>query len=602
LLNEETMRRRSYRRARAEGVGAVNRIATQKLAFWFLLAVVVLTSAPPAPADGREPVHARHGMVASVHPLATEVGVDVLRRGGNAVDAAVAVALALAVVYPDAGNLGGGGFMLVRMADGRAVAIDYRETAPAAATREMYLDASGRMIPEASTIGHKAVGVPGTPAGLALALEQFGTLKWADLIEPARRLAAGGYRLSWLDERTVAAEVEHFQKSPEAARIFLKDGKARPEGELFTQQDLARTMERLQKYGPREFYEGETARMIVDDMRAHNGLITAEDLRDYRPRLREPLRGSYRGYEVITMPPPSSGGIALLQMLQMLERFDLRASGFGSSQTIHLMVEAMRRAYADRAEYLGDPDFASVPVRGLTSKIYATERGATIDPRRASTSAEVGGGQPARFEPTETTHFTIIDVHGNVVSNTFTLNGSYGACVVARGTGVLLNNEMDDFTARPGTPNMYGLIQKEANAIQPGKRPLSSMTPTIVLRDGRVWFAVGTPGGSTIINTVLQVIVNIVDHGMNIREAIDAPRVHHQWLPDVILYEPGTMVADVRQALEQRGHKLTDRLELFGHSAWLRSFGNAQGVLVDSGTGRLHGWSDGRYGGAAAGY
>jgi gamma-glutamyltranspeptidase/glutathione hydrolase len=540
-------------------------------------------------------------MVASAHGLATAVGVDVLRRGGNAVDAAVAVALALAVVYPVAGNLGGGGFMVIRLADGRATAIDYREMAPAAAHRDMYLDAKGDLVADASTVGYRAAGVPGTPAGLALALEKYGSMKWTDLVEPARRLAEGGFTVDRREERFLESEADKLVKFADSAKIFLKNGKPYREGETLRQPDLARTLERMQKRGPREFYEGETARLIAEDMRASGGLITLADLKSYRAKEREPLRGRYRGHEVITMPPPSSGGIVLLEMLQMLEKFDLAESGFGSSLTIHLQTEAMRRAFADRAEYLGDADFVDVPVARLLSPEYAAARAATIDPNRASTSAEVGPGlAAARHESEQTTHFTVVDAAGNVVSNTYTLNLGYGSGVVARGTGVLLNNEMDDFAAKPGTPNAFGLVQRESNAIAPGKRPLSSMTPTIVLdRDGQFWFALGSPGGPTIINCVLQVICNLVDFRMELQQAVDAPRVHHQWLPDRILIEP-FMPGDVKAGLERRGHQLHDRARIADSP---RIFiGDVHAVMVEPGTGVRLGASDSRNAGVAAGF
>jgi gamma-glutamyltranspeptidase/glutathione hydrolase len=565
-----------------------------------LLALSLLPS--PARAASREPVRGRHAMVATTHELATAVGVDVLKRGGNAVDAAVAVALALAVVYPVAGNLGGGGFMLVRTKDGRATAIDYREVAPAAATSGMYLDAKGDLLPDASTVGYRAAGVPGTPAGLALALEKYGTMKWADLVEPARRLAVAGYAVDQREIRNLEGDAAKLAKFPDSRRIFLRDGNPYKEGELLRQPELAETLARMQRRGPREFYEGETARRIAADMKVNGGLITLEDLKAYRAKEREPLRGRYRGHEIITMPPPSSGGAVLLQILNMLERYDLAGSGFGSSRTLHLQVEAMRRAFADRAEYMGDADFVKVPVAELTSRAYAERRAATIDPDRATPSSEVGPGlAAAAAEPDDTTHFTIVDGEGNVVSNTYTLNLGYGSGVVARGTGVLLNNEMDDFAAKVGVPNAFGLIQKENNAIAPGKRPLSSMTPTIVLgKDGSAWFALGSPGGPTIINTVMQVIVNVIDFEMNLQEAVDAPRVHHQWLPDQIVHEPFGIPADVERALASRGHTVFMRAQIADS---VRPYiGDCQAVMIEPGTGMRLGAADPRQAGRAMGY
>ncbi len=574
--------------------------ATVAAALAAILITCTLATAPAVHAATREPVRAPHGMVATTHALASEVGVAVLRRGGNAVDASVAVALALAVVYPFAGNLGGGGFMLVRMADGRTTAIDYREIAPAAATRDMYLDEKGE-VTNNSTVGYRAAGVPGTPAGLALATEKFGTMKWADLVEPARRLAERGYEIDARDVRQLSGDASKLGKFADSRRIFLRDGNPYREGEILKQPELAKTLARLQKNGPREFYEGETARMIADDMKANGGLITLDDLKAYRAKEREPLRGTYRGYEILTMPPPSSGGAVLLEMLNMLERYDLAASGFGSSATLHLQAEAMKRAFADRAEYMGDADFVKVPIDRLISKEYAASRAATIDVARATPSTEVAPGLGVARESDNTTHFTVVDKAGNVVSNTYTLNLGFGSGVVAKGTGVLLNDEMDDFAAKVGVPNAFGLIQKENNAIAPGKRPLSSMTPTIVLgKDGKPWFALGSPGGPTIINTVLQVIVNVVDFKMNIQEAVDAPRIHHQWLPDSIRYETFGMPADVREALRARGQMLDDRSKTA--DTYRSTIGDCQAIMIDPASGVRLGAADSRYPGRAIGH
>ena len=537
-------------------------------------------------------------MVASTDRMASEVGVEVMKRGGNAVDAAVAVAFALAVTYPIAGNLGGGGFMMIRRADGAVTAIDYRETAPAAATRDMFLTPEGELIKGegSSLIGYRASGVPGTVAGMALALKQHGSgkLTWGQLIEPARKVAAEGFVVSHRTQQSLKENQSILSGYADSRRIFLRDGKLYREGETLKQPELAATLGRLQKKGPREFYEGETARLVVQDMQQNGGLITVDDLRGYAPKEREPLRGTYRGHEIISMPPPSSGGAVLLQMLNILEGFDLRKLGPLSSENYHLLIETMRRAYADRAEYMGDTDFAKVPISGMIDKAYAEQQRSTIDPARASSSSEIRAGKPAGAEPVETTHFTIVDAAGNCVSNTYTLNGAFGSGVVAKGTGVLLNNEMDDFTAKAGAPNLFGAIQSERNAIAPGKRPLSSMTPTFVLRpDGSLFLAIGTPGGTTIINTVLQVITNVVDHGMNLQEAIDAPRVHHQWLPDEVVSEPFGLSADTRRALEARGHQI---------STLERDMSDAQGVMIEEKTGVRLGASDSRRDGAAVGY
>jgi gamma-glutamyltranspeptidase/glutathione hydrolase len=540
-------------------------------------------------------------MVASAEPRATEVGVRILRNGGNAVDAAVAVAFALAVTYPQAGNLGGGGFLLLRRPGGKATALDYRETAPARATRDIFLDARGelRRGEGSSTVGYRAAGVPGTVAGMARALSAYGSGKfsWSQLLEPARRLAADGFPASDALARSLRAAEKLLAPYADSRRIFLHGGRFVAAGSTFRQPELAETLARLQRGGPPEFYEGETARRIVADMARHDGLITAADLKGYAARERVPVRGTYRGFPVLSMPPPSSGGVALLEMLNVLEGYDLRRFRPDSVERLHLLVEAMRRAFADRAEYGGDADFVSVPVAGLIDKRYAAGLRAGIDRKRATPSGAVRAGKPhgAAAEAAETTHFTIVDRDGGAVANTYTLNGAYGSGVTAAGTGVLLNNEMDDFAAKVGVPNAYGLIQGERNAVAPGKRPLSSMSPTFVLRrdGGALWFAIGSPGGPTIINTVLQVVTNVVDHDMNLRQALDTPRIHHQWLPDEIVYEPGGLSPDVRRALAARGHRLTDRP---------RRMGDAHGVLVEAGSGMRLGASDPRGTGAARGH
>jgi gamma-glutamyltranspeptidase / glutathione hydrolase len=554
--------------------------------------------AAEARAASREPARARRGMVASTSEIASRVGVEVMRRGGNAVDAAVAVAFALAVTYPAAGNLGGGGFMMIRLRDGRTTAIDYREMAPAAAHRDVYLDAGGKLIEGegSSTLGYRASGVPGTVAGMELALKKYGSgrLTWSQLVEPARRLAAEGFTLPHGLARSLRANRERLGLYPDAKKIYLRGGRFYEEGEVWRQPELAATLARLKLSGPREFYEGRTARLIAEDMRRHDGLITLADMKAYVAKEREPLRSTYRGHEVLSMPPPSSGGAVLIQMLNILEGFDLRKMGASSSERYHVTAEAMRRAFADRAEFMGDADFVNVPVAGLIDKDYAKRRRESIEMDRASTSKEIRAGRPAGAESVETTHFTVVDAEGNCVSNTYTLNDSFGSKVVIRGTGILMNNEMDDFAAKPGEPNLYGLIQGERNAVAPRKRPLSAMTPTFVLRkDGSLWFAVGSPGGPTIINTVLQVITNVIDYEMNIQQAIDAPRVHHQWLPDEIVYEPYGLSADTGRALERRGHKLTERP---------RYMGDAQGIMIEEKTGTRLGASDPRNFGAPVGY
>ena len=561
--------------------------------------VLLLVVALNVPANiAREPVRARHGMVASTNEVASRVGVDIMKRGGNAVDAAIAVAFALQVTHPAAGNLGGGGFMMIRLKNGRTTAIDYREMAPAAAHRDVYLDKNGNLIEGegGSLVGYRAAGVPGTVRGMELALKKYGSgkLTWAQLVEPARRLAGAGFTVTYELARSLYNERKYLSQYAETKRIYLKGGQFYKEGELFRQPELAATFARLQRFGPNEFYEGETARLIVADMKRNNGLMTMDDLHGYVAKERAPVRGNYRGHEIISMPPPSSGGAVLIEMLNILEGFDLQKMEASSSDRYHLMAEAMRRAFADRAEYMGDSDFVKVPVQGLIDKAYATTLRTTINTDRASTSAEVRAGRPAGYESDETTHFTVVDAEGNAVSNTYTLNNSYGSAAVAKGTGLLLNDEMDDFAAKPGTPNMYGLIQGERNAVAPKKRPLSAMTPTIVLRkDGTLWFTVGSPGGPTIINTVLCVITNVIDYEMNIQQAIDFPRIHHQWLPDELVGEPFGLSGDTQRALTSRGHKL----------AKLRYLGDAEGIMIEEKTGMRLGATDPRRSdGQAIGY
>ena len=567
--------------------------------FCFLVLLVGLFpgSTPQTFAAWPEPVRGQHAMVASQHELASAIGVSIMKKGGNAVDAAIAVGLALAVVYPEAGNIGGGGFMLIRDSKGVAHAIDYREMAPKAATRDIFVDNAGNLIrgEGSSTVGYRASGVPGTLAGFELAFKKYGSgkVKWRDLVEPARLLAQNGYVLSFRLAELFKSYKDTLSKYPESNRIFLNDGKFYEEGDVFKQPELAQTLGRVGRVGAREFYTGKTAQLIAADMKANNGLITLEDLKNYQAKDREPLRGNYRGYEIITMPPPSSGGIVMLQVLNMLEGYDLTAMKYNSAAKYHVLAEAMRRAFADRAEFMGDPDFAKVPVTQLIDKKYAETRRSTIDQGKASNSKDVGHGEIPGGEPMETTHFTIVDAAGMVVTNTYTINDLYGSRVTAKGTGVLLNDEMDDFAARPGKPNMFGLIQGEKNAVQPGKRPLSSMTPTIVLRkDGSTWFALGARGGPRIISAVMQSVINVIDHGMDIQEAIDAPRIHHQWLPDELLFEPFGMSPDTLSILSGYGHKFT---------ANPGNVASATGIMINESGVRL-GAIDSRSDGKAIGY
>ncbi|MGH9825107.1 MAG: gamma-glutamyltransferase, partial [Blastocatellia bacterium] len=496
-------------------------------------------------------------------------------------------------VWPAAGNLGGGGFLMVRLANGKSEVIDYRERAPLAATRDMYLDASGNVIKGASIVGYKAIGVPGTVAGMALAEQRYGKLKWADVVEPALKLATDGFILNHITASGMKYSSRLLDQFPDSNRIFLHGGDYYKEGDRFVQPDLAGTLLRLKDKGPKDFYEGETARMIVEDVQSHGGLLTAEDLKQYEPAIRQPLVGTYRGYQIITMPPPSSGGAVLLEELNMLEHYKLSEMGHNSSDYLHVLTEVMRRAFADRAAYMGDTDFVKVPIAGMTSKKYAADLVKTIDPVNATPSSEVRAGNATAYESPETTHYTVVDAEGNAASNTYTLNNGFGSGVTAHGTGVLLNDEMDDFTSKPGSPNMFGLLQSEANAIAPRKRPLSAMTPTIVLKDGKLFFAIGSPGGPTIISTVLQVLLNVIDFKMNMQQAIDEPRFHHQWMPDYLAWEPFGLNQDTKVAMEKRGYKFSPRAG---------NMGDAEGVMIEDGTGVRLGASDPRSGGAPVGY
>jgi gamma-glutamyltranspeptidase/glutathione hydrolase len=511
-----------------------------------------------SPRDIVHPVFAENGMVASQEAVASRIGVDILKRGGNAIDAGVAVGFALGVTLPRAGNLGGGGFMLVHHAEsGKTVAIDYREMAPAAAHRDMYLDAAGEVDAQKARYTHHAAGVPGTVAGLVHALDRYGTLPLAEVLAPAIRSAEEGIVVSRDLSESLESRSERLQRWQATAAIFFhEDGRAYQPGERLVQNDLAWSLRQIAAHGAEAFYTGAIAERIAADMSAHGGPMTLADLAAYRVAVRAPVRGTYRGYEIASMPPPSSGGVHLVQILNLLEGYPLASLGHNGAEGLHLMAEAMKLAYADRSQHLGDPDFWPVPVAGLTSKAYADSLRATIDPARARPAAEIAAGDPAPYESPDTTHFSVMDRWGNVVSNTYTINFGYGSGIVATGTGILLNNEMDDFSAKPGVPNAYGLLGGDANAVAPAKRPLSSMTPTILFKDGRPFLATGSPGGSRIITTTLQVILNVVDHGMNVAAATAAKRVHHQWLPDELRVEAG-LSPDTIAILESRGHTVT---------------------------------------------
>jgi gamma-glutamyltranspeptidase / glutathione hydrolase len=554
------------------------------------------------------PVQAPRAMVASVHPLASRAGVQMMKAGGNAVDAAVAVGFALAVVYPQAGNLGGGGFMLVRRADGKTHFIDYREKAPAAASANMYLDARGDVIADASIVGYKAIGVPGSVAGMVYAEKKYGKLSLERVMAPAIKLAEEGFALVAEDARDLR-EDKPLGQFPESRRIFQRDGNFYQAGEILKQPDLARTLKRIAG-NPDDFYHGAMARELAAAMQKGGGLITAEDLANYQVKERETVRGTYRGYEIISAPPPSSGGITMIETLNILEGYDLARPGGRSALAMHLTVEAFRRAFLDRAEFLGDPDFSKIPVAQLIDKRYGAAWRESIDPSHASASKDLRrpaifsqleqyaalhsrpGVQPgALAEPSHTTHYSVVDPDGNAVAVTTTLNDDFGSRVTAEGLGFLLNDEMDDFAAKQGVPNMFGLIQGPANAIGPGKRPLSAMAPTIVLKDGNLFLVLGSPGGPRIITTVANILSGVVDYGMNIQEAVNAPRFHHQWLPDVISVEQGFSPASVKR-FEEMGHKVK------AEDSW----SDGECIMIDPKTRERLGASDKRNHGKAMGF
>ncbi|AMM25700.1 gamma-glutamyltransferase [Variovorax sp. PAMC 28711] len=519
------------------------------------LAAVALAFVPLLHAASQAPVAAQNGMVVSAQHLATQVGVDVLKRGGNAIDSAVAVGYALAVVYPAAGNLGGGGFMTVQLGDGRKTFLDFREKAPLAATANMYLDKDGNVVKGLSTNGHLAVGVPGTVSGLELAREKYGTMQRAALIAPSIALAEKGFALDQGDIDMFATATNDFRKDPASAAIFLNKGEPFAVGQTIVQKDLAKTLRAISSKGTDGFYKGAVGAAIVASSQAGKGIITQADLDQYKTRELAPVECDYRGYRVISAPPPSSGGVVICEMLNILEGYPLKDLGFRSAQAVHYQIEAMRHAYMDRNSYLGDPDFVKNPLERLLDKGYAEKIRAVIDPKKAGVSKDIKPGV-SPHEGSNTTHYSITDQWGNAVSVTYTLNDWFGAKVTADKTGVLLNNEMDDFTSKIGVPNMYGLVQGEANAIAPGKRPLSSMSPTIVSKDGKPVMVLGTPGGSRIITAVLHTILNTIDYGMNVQEAVDAPRFHQQWLPDVTNVETFALSPDTRKILVDMGHNL----------------------------------------------
>ncbi|ABC33422.1 gamma-glutamyltranspeptidase [Hahella chejuensis KCTC 2396] len=543
----------------------------------FLLTLTLTVAAPThaefiLEGDRSVPTEAHHGMVATSHTLATEEALKVLKNGGNAIDAAVTAAFALAVTQPRSGNIGGGGFMLISSESrNEVIAIDYREKAPAAASRDMYLNKDGEADSNLSRFSHKAAGVPGTVAGLAMALEKYGTISLQEALAPAIRLADEGFIVTPRFSHGVKDSAERLRKWDSSRKIFFKqDGSFYEPGDRFIQKDLAATLKRISEQGVKGFYEGETAKLIVEEMKRGGGLITLEDLKSYQPVVREPVHGTYRGFDIYSMSPPSSGGIHVIQILNILEGYPIGYLGHNSAQTIHLMSEAMKRAYADRSKYLGDPDFVEVPQKGLMSKDYAAKQRKDIPMNRATPSATLAPDNPLPYESNETTHFSVADNKGNAVSTTYTINFSYGSHIVVDGAGFLLNNEMDDFSAKPGVPNAYGLLGGEANKIEGNKRMLSSMSPTIVKNKGKNFLITGSPGGSRIITTTLQVIMNVIDHRLNIQAAVNAPRIHHQWSPDEIRVEEG-LSPDTVKLLEGMGHAVNQKAAM----------GASQSILID---------------------
>lgn len=530
-------------------------------------------------------------MVVSAHPIASEVGIDILKKGGNAVDAAIAVQFALAVVYPNAGNVGGGGFMVYRSAKNEMTALDFRETAPEKATRDMYLDMEGKPIERLSLDGQLSVGVPGTVDGMVKAHEKYAKLPWKELLQPAINLAKKGFPLTEMQAEELNARKETFQRFNPMGTALINKKQAWKAGDILVQKDLARTLIAIKEKGRAGFYEGRTAFLILEEMKRGNGIISYNDLKNYQAKWRQPIVSTYKGYRVISMPPSSSGGIALISLLKSVEPYPLSRWGFQQDSTIQVMVEAERRVYADRAEHLGDIDFYPVPIKGLLDSTYQLERMKDMDFSRATPSSSIKAGRPKSQESEQTTHFSIVDKEGNAVAITTTLNNSYGSQVVVQGAGFLLNDEMDDFSVKPGVPNLYGLLGGKANAIEPGKRMLSAMSPTILTKDDKLFMVVGTPGGSTIITSVFQTILNVLEFNQTIQQAVDAPRFHHQWMPDEIFIEENAITGPVRSRLEQKGYKITPRSNI----------GRVDAILIGS-DGSLMGGADFRGDDKAIGY
>ncbi len=558
-----------------------------KFAFFFLFSFIVAAQTTQKPL-----VESKNGMVVTTHPAASEIGLQILQKGGNAIDAAVAVNFALAVCHPAAGNIGGGGFLVYRSAKGKAYTLDYREKAPIKADRDMYLDTAGNVIPGKSLIGIFSAGVPGTVNGMVEMHRKFGRLPWAELVQPAINLAAAGLVLTEKEARGLNRNrIDFIKENPGKEYLITSDGKEFTKGQLLVQRDLAETLTRIAQSKNAGFYKGKTADLIVDEMRKQNGLISHKDLRSYRAVWRKPLVSTYQNYRIIGMPPPSSGGIALAQLMKMVEPFPLKSWGPSSDSTIQVMIEAERRVYADRAMWLGDPDFVKVPVTGLMDSVYVTNRMKTMDFNQATRSSDVKAGDFPGYESPETTHYSIVDQEGNAVSITTTLNNSYGSKVFVGGAGFLLNDEMDDFSSKPGVPNSFGLVGSKANEIQPGKRMLSSMTPTIVESNGKLKMVVGTPGGSTIITSVFQVVLNTLVMGMNMQQAVEFPRFHHQWLPEATRFEANRVSTEQLNRLKSKGYEFTPS----------GGIGLVEGILVLP-DGRLQGGADSRGDDTASGY
>lgn len=551
---------------------------------WLLSTAAVSANVLP---DAPDPVRGKNGMVVSASELASTVGIEILKKGGNAIDAAVAVGFALAVTYPSAGNIGGGGFMTIHLSSGKDITIDFREKAPLSARRDMYLDSLGNFDLQLSSEGGTSSGVPGTVAGLLYVLKKYGTMNLRQVIQPAINLASKGFILDYRLAGSISYKLQDFKKYPSSMKIFSNDGKAYREGDLFQQTELAKTLKLIRDKGTDGFYKGKVAKLIIKQVKESGGNITLEDLAGYTPVEREPVRSTYRGYDIISMPPPSAGGITLIELLNILENYNFKKEDWGGSSYIHMLTEAMKYAYADRTKYIGDEDFVKVPKKVLTDKAYARSIFDKIQ-KGIRPSSEIAAGNFS--ESNETTHYSVYDKEGNAVATTYTLNSSYGNKIVVDGAGFLLNNEMDDFSGKPGSSNIYGLIGSEANSIQPSKRMVSSMTPTIILKDRKPFMIIGSPGGSTIITVVLEVILNCIDFGMDIQDAINQPRIHHQWLPDYIDYEEFGLSTDVRKNLEAMGYKIGEQ----------RSLGRAEGIMIKNRL--IFGATDPRGYGKAVGY